>query len=470
MKVFGSISRLVSILFRKDGQDITLRPNQSTTYTAPRDIQLPSGDANHELVSTTASQSLSNKSIDGDNNTLSNVSVSSLKSSLSDADKVLVRDINGAVVSSKIQDKHIHAAAAIALSKLAALSANKALVSDANGVISASSVSSQELSYLSGVTSSVQSQLDAKASKSYVDSEIASVRFDLSSEEAARIAADSELRSDLDSEIARAQAAEFSLRSDLDSEIFRAQGVEDELRIDLEAEISRAKAAEAAEASARAAADAAESAARIAADSAEASARAAADAALDMRLDVIEGDASTPGSIAKSLKDSKDYTDMKVAAVIAGAPAMLDTLKELADAINDDENFGTHVLQYISEETAARQAKDALQDAEIAKKLNKPTSGDQSGYLLQSNGDGSTSWVPQYQPKTLKLDWVSADGMTKVISHSFNTTDVIVTLYDKADNAQIGINSVVATNASTITLNASEAPESAGWRVIIQAL
>ena len=166
MKIFGSISRLVSIIFRKDGQDVTFRPNQSTTYTATRDIKLPAGDSDNELVGRSASQSLTNKSMSGDENTFSNVSISSLKASLSDADKALLRDVNGQVVRSKIEDKHIAANAAIAFSKLAPLVASKVLISDANGVVSASSITSAELGHLSGVTSNVQSQLDALASSS----------------------------------------------------------------------------------------------------------------------------------------------------------------------------------------------------------------------------------------------------------------------------------------------------------------
>lgn len=63
MRIFGSISRLVSILFRKDGQDITVRPNQATTYTANRDAQLPPGDADAVLVGAASTQSLTNKTI-----------------------------------------------------------------------------------------------------------------------------------------------------------------------------------------------------------------------------------------------------------------------------------------------------------------------------------------------------------------------------------------------------------------------
>lgn len=61
MKIYGSISRLVSVLFRKDSNDITLRPNQATTYTASRDIQTPPGDTDHVIVSATSTQTLSNK-------------------------------------------------------------------------------------------------------------------------------------------------------------------------------------------------------------------------------------------------------------------------------------------------------------------------------------------------------------------------------------------------------------------------
>jgi len=51
MKMFGSWSRLVSVLFRKDGMDVTLQPNQSTTYTAPSAIQLPPVDGPCVLIS-----------------------------------------------------------------------------------------------------------------------------------------------------------------------------------------------------------------------------------------------------------------------------------------------------------------------------------------------------------------------------------------------------------------------------------
>lgn len=61
-----------------------------------------------------------------------------------------------------ITNAEISASAAIAFSKMAALTASRALTSDGSGVVSASSTTSTELGYVSGVTSSIQTQLNGK--------------------------------------------------------------------------------------------------------------------------------------------------------------------------------------------------------------------------------------------------------------------------------------------------------------------
>lgn len=70
MKLFGSITELVAAVFRKNSQAVTLRPSQTTTYTADRDIQFPPGDAAHVLTSADSTQTLTNKTIAGASNTL----------------------------------------------------------------------------------------------------------------------------------------------------------------------------------------------------------------------------------------------------------------------------------------------------------------------------------------------------------------------------------------------------------------
>lgn len=67
-----------------------------------------------------------------------------------------------AISAGVILNADVNASAAIDLSKLAALTASRALVSDVSGVISAAPTTSTEIGYVNGVTSSIQTQLDAK--------------------------------------------------------------------------------------------------------------------------------------------------------------------------------------------------------------------------------------------------------------------------------------------------------------------
>ena len=75
------------------------------------------------------------------------------------------------------------------------------------------------------------------------------------------------------------------------------------------------------------------------------------------------------------------YTDQKIADLVDGAPALLNTLNELAAAINDDANFASTVLGQISSEETARMAADALIQSEL--------DATQSGAGLGSNGSYS---------------------------------------------------------------------------------
>ena len=74
-------------------------------------------------------------------------------------------DANGTGNSiTNIENADISASAAIAFSKMANLTASKALQSDGNGDVSASGVTNTELGYVSGVSSAIQTQLNALSS------------------------------------------------------------------------------------------------------------------------------------------------------------------------------------------------------------------------------------------------------------------------------------------------------------------
>ena len=66
------------------------------------------------------------------------------------------------LASDAVVNASISASAAVAFSKMENLTASRALVSDANGDVSASAVTDTKVGYLDGVTSAIQTQLDAK--------------------------------------------------------------------------------------------------------------------------------------------------------------------------------------------------------------------------------------------------------------------------------------------------------------------
>ncbi len=78
----------------------------------------------------------------------------------------------------------------------------------------------------------------------------------------------------------------------------------------------------------------------------------AADTALSGRLDVLEVDPTTATAVAAgdaaTLSSATTYTDTAISNVIGSAPGVLDTLGEIADAINDDGNVYTTLVASIA--------------------------------------------------------------------------------------------------------------------------
>lgn len=152
------------------GTKTTLKASQ----TANRTIDLP--DATDTLVGKATSDVLTNKTIDGDDNTVQDLALGSLKTSLADADKFLQRDGLGDVVSGK----DVPSGDVVGNSDTQTLT-NKSIDADSNTItnidnadikagasidatkLADGSVDNTEFQSLNGVTSNIQSQLDAKA-------------------------------------------------------------------------------------------------------------------------------------------------------------------------------------------------------------------------------------------------------------------------------------------------------------------
>ena len=186
--------------------------------------------------------------------------------------------------------------------------------------------------------------------KTYVDGQV-------SQEASARQAADSGLQSAITSEATRAQGEELRIEGKVDAEETRAEGEESRIEAKVDQEVVN----------------------RQSAVSAEQSARELADSELDGRMDVLEADPTTKTYVDGKFSDAESYTDQKVADLVNGAPAMLDTLKELADAISTQggsltESILTQVGEVddkIDQEISDRQAADSVLDGKITTEKNR---------------------------------------------------------------------------------------------------
>jgi hypothetical protein len=83
---------------------------------------------------------------------------------------------------------------------------------------------------------------------------------------------------------------------------------------------------------------------------AEATAASLASAAQTAAISAAATDATTKANAA--LSSANAYTDTKITALVNGAPALLDTLDELAAALGDDANFATTVTNAIAAKTS----------------------------------------------------------------------------------------------------------------------
>lgn len=168
---------------------------------------------------------------------------------------------------------------------------------------------------------------------------------DLAAETGNRIAADGQLQAAIDQEILDREAAVTSavdgvyvdldaLTQELGDEVSRAQAEEAGIRVDFAAADAIVQAAIDAEV--------------LRAQGEEA----------DIRVDFAAGDAAT-------LLSAESYTDQKISDLVNAAPAMLDTLGEIATALQDEQSATASILTAISNEVTRATAAEGLLDGRL---------------------------------------------------------------------------------------------------------
>jgi len=102
MKLFGSLTRLVSVIFRKSGFDVTVEPVSASANTV---FQLPAaGGGTKAIVTADATQTLTNKSIDADSNTITNIENADIKASAGIVESKLSLDYSTSSLNTAISD------------------------------------------------------------------------------------------------------------------------------------------------------------------------------------------------------------------------------------------------------------------------------------------------------------------------------------------------------------------------------
>ena len=118
MKLFGSLTRLVSIVFRKSGFDVTVEPVSASANTV---YQLPAaGGGTKAIVTADATQTLTNKTIDADQNTISNIENADIKASAGIVESKLSLDYSTSSLNTAVTNAQDDIDDLVALSGVAA--------------------------------------------------------------------------------------------------------------------------------------------------------------------------------------------------------------------------------------------------------------------------------------------------------------------------------------------------------------
>ena len=174
------------------------------------------------------------------------------------------------------------------------------------------------------------------------------------------------------------------------------------------------------------------------------------------------------GAASAAQSAAASYTDTAVANLVDGAPALLDTLNELAAAIADDPSFASSISTTIGEKVA--KSGDTMTGALVlaadpANALEAAT----KQYVDTTVADAITAAAPTTKYAVASPELVPTSNVVSwTVTHGLGTRNVLVQVFDAATYDQVEVD-VVRTSTSVVTLSwVSGATVSAGsYQVVV---
>ncbi len=236
----------------------------------------------------------------------------------------------------------------------------------------------------------------------------------IDTEKQERVNADTQLRNDLTAEVNRAKARENALDSDIQAEATKRENDDNTIKDNLNAEVTRATAKE---------------------------------NEIKAEVDVINGDSTTEGSFRKAIAD-----------VVGAAPEAYDTLKEIADKLNENDDLHAAINDAIAtkattvalnEEIARAKAAEAENKAEIAAEAARAKKVEGDNALAIQNEVSRATNAEEAINEAVNTEVERAKGQEAYLQNLVNTKADTTAL----DGAKSELDNKLAQKADTTTLN-----------------
>lgn len=236
----------------------------------------------------------------------------------------------------------------------------------------------------------------------------------IDTEKQERVNADTQLRNDLNTEINRAKAKENALASDIQAEATKRENDDNTIKDNLNAEVTRATAKE---------------------------------NEIKAEVDVINGDSTTEGSFRKAIAD-----------VVGAAPEAYDTLKEIADKLNENDDLHEAINDAIAtkattvalnEEITRAKAAEAENKAEIAAEAARAKQVEGNNALAIQNETSRATTAETAINEAVNTEVERAKGQEAYLQNLINAKADITSL----EGAKTELDNKLAQKADITTLN-----------------